>query len=530
MWQRALRMAARWSAAAVLSLSAVLMPVRAFANAISQALYAKGLIPFNAEHWDEAYQLFEEAAQADPNDALAVYYRGLTAARLGFPDAAREGIERALQLWPELPGASLDLGILYFDAQRYDEAEPWLQQAYSEPRDRFVAALFLGLSRLRRGDDVAARGFLAEAAKDPELRATAQYYDGLVLLRSGQPEEAKDRFESVQTAMPDSELGRLAGEYVQTGQTTAPEVAAPVAPPSKPWAVQAGLGFEYDSNVVLASSDDEVTNSLKIDHQSDGRAVLAAGGRYRILDQPFVIGTMSYDFSQSIHFRLTKFDLQGHRVRLDLAAPGDRIQYGLTGWYDFYALDYQSFLQQGVGVPWVTFFEGRVAATQLFYRITGQDYFRGPLDPFLDGINHAVGLRQYFLLGATDRQIGLGYRFDYLDTKGFQVEGAPPRGAAAPFEYRGHQFDVEFDTGLWGFAQGAFGYLFYYQDYVDSNPRNSNGFHRRDPIHRFLVELTRPLTPSLTAGLWYIGTIDDSNTDEFRYQRHVLHLGVTFAY
>lgn len=512
------------------SLLVFLLPVPAFANAVSQALYAKGLIPFHAEQWNEAYRLFEEATQADPGDPVATYYRGLAAARLGFPDAARESIERALQLWPELPGAALDLGILHFDAERYDEAEPWLQLAYAEPRDRFVAALFLGLSRFRRGDDVAARRYLLEAEKDPELRPTAQYYDGLLLLRGGKPEEARQRFDSVQAAAPDSELGRVAAEYVLTGRTTPPEEAPPSAPPTKPWAVQAGLGFEYDSNVVLASSNDEVTSPLHIEHKSDGRAVLGAGGHYRILDQPFVKATMSYDFSQSVHFRLTDFDLQGHRVRLDLAAPGDRIQYGLSGWYDFYALDYQSFVQQGVGLPWVTFFQGRVAATQLFYRITGRDYFRGPLDPFLDGINHAAGLRQYFLLGATDRQVGLGYRFDYLDTESFRVEQGEESQSRAPFEYRGHQFDVEFDAGLWGLAHGTFGYLFYLQDYVGANPRKSSGFHRRDRTHQFLVAISRPLTPSLTAGIWYAGTIDGSNTKEFRYQRHLLHLGVTFAY
>jgi hypothetical protein len=231
--------------------------------------------------------------------------------------------------------------------------------------------------------------------------------------------------------------------------------------------------------------------------------------------------TLSYDLTQSVHFQLTEYDLQGHRVRADIAAPGGRIQYGFSGWYDFYALDYQSFLQQGVGIPWVTFFEGTVAATQLYYRLTGQDYFRGPLDPFLDNLNHGVGLRQSFLLGAADRFVTLGYEFQARDT--FSSNGEV-------FDFLGHQFDLSLQAGLWGFADGVIGYLFNYQDYSEANPRNASGFHRRDPIHQFWIELSRAILPGLRAGFWYIGTIDDSNTDEFRYDRHVVHAGASYAF
>jgi hypothetical protein len=44
-----------------------------------------------------------------------------------------------------------------------------------------------------------------------------------------------------------------------------------------------------------------------------------------------------------------------------------------------------------------------VAATQLYYRFRGEDYLDDVLDPFLDGINNALGVRQCFLLGAADR-------------------------------------------------------------------------------------------------------------------------------
>src|SRR5262249_27720621 len=160
--------------------------------------------------------------------------------------------------------------------------------AYAEPRDRFVAALFLGLSRFRQGDYNGADRYLTEASKDPELRASAQYYDGLALLRAGRETEAKERFSSVQAERPDADIGRASAQYVQTGVTPPPPSPPPAeaaAAPPRPWSAHAGFGFEYDSNVVLASSESVVRDNRNIDHEADGRVVIAAGGLYHALQR-----------------------------------------------------------------------------------------------------------------------------------------------------------------------------------------------------------------------------------------------------
>ena len=123
----------------------------ASANTRSQQLYAAALIPFHAQHWAEARQLLDEAVAADPNDAVAAYYRGLTNARLGNNDKAIKDIEHALSVRPDLQPAVLDLGILYFETGQYPSAQEWLQRAYAQPATRFSAAFFLGLTELRSG-------------------------------------------------------------------------------------------------------------------------------------------------------------------------------------------------------------------------------------------------------------------------------------------------------------------------------------------------------------------------------------------
>src|SRR6185295_16725499 len=101
----------------------------------------------------------------------------------------------------------------------------------------------------------------------------------------------------------------------------------------------------------------------------------------------------------------------------------------------FYALDYQSFYQEGLGTPWVAVAEGTTAATQLYYTLRGQDFFREPFDPGRDGIDNAVGLRQFALLGSPGRVLSGGVQFDTEDT----VSNGPQ---GDQFEYNGYQADL----------------------------------------------------------------------------------------
>jgi hypothetical protein len=421
----------------------------------------------------------------------------------------------------------LDLGIVYFDAQQYEQAEKWLRQAYEQPNDRFAAALFLGISRYRQGDDAGATQYLNEAAKDPQTRTTAQYYNGLIAVRQNRTAEANQLLGDVRATRPSSEIGQVAEEYLATGTVAAPPttVAEPAAiPVTKPWGVYAGGAFEYDSNVVLASTENDAQPPDAPD-EADGRFVIHAGGSYRVFERPRANISLGYDFGQSIHFSLREYDLQTHRLRGDISGRVGAIEYGLASWYQFALLDYEGFVQRGVGIPYVTYYEGQIAATQLYYRILGEDYLDGPSNPLLDGLNNAVGVRQSFLLGAADRTIAFGYQFDDQDTLS-KVSG----GNDNEFAYTGHRLDAIVNAGIAGWVNTALGYSFHYMEYDDPSSYNASGFHRRDRVHRVLAELERPIIPGLSARLWYIGTFDDSNTDEFRYDRHVVHLGVLYAF
>jgi tetratricopeptide (TPR) repeat protein len=495
----------------------------AWANVRSQALYARGLIPFDRGQWEQAYALFDRAVAADANDAVARYYRGLTRARLKQYAAAIQDMEQALQLNPALPHAALDLGITYFDDGQYTPAKTWLERAYQQGVERFTAAFFLGLTCYRMGDDAAAQKYLTEAEADPDLRPSAQYYAGLALFRQGKTEAARAEMQQVMRERPQSDIGKAAQGAVSGAGL--PPTRGPAAP-QKPWSLYGEVGFQYDTNVVLAPSDAGVKVAEGISKQADGRAVIGLGGAYQLLKTDVGSLNAEYDFYQSIHFHLTEFDLQGHRLRLDALSPPGKVSYGLSALYDFYALDYQSFFQEGLGTPWISLNESDTAATQAYYTFRGRNFFRQPYDPARNGMNNAVGIRQYLNLGTLgpgDWLLDLGYQFDSEITFSNSL-------GARDFQNIGNQADIDLHVPLYWLVQLQLAYLFRLEDYQYPNSRTkppppsppSGGFRRHDAEQQFAVALRRSLTANVSAEIDYFGVINNSNISNFEYDRGIV--------
>jgi tetratricopeptide (TPR) repeat protein len=502
----------------IIAMSVVVVRLPAQADVRSHALYARGLIPFNGGQWQQAYRLFDQAVQTDRTDALAMYYRGLTQVRLNQTAGAIKDLEQALTLDPSLAHAPLDLGIAYFDGGQFAAANTWLERAYKQGNERLVCAFFLGVTLYRLGDEAAALAYLNEAKADPEVQAAARYYAGLVLAHQGDTAAAHDAFAQVAKEQPQSEIGRAAQRYEAPAEARQPPSAIGRGP-QQPWSVYAKLGFEYDTNVVIGPSD-SASKAAGISRQGDGRTVLGAGGGYTLLDADVGSLRASYDFYQSIHFRLTDFDLQGHRLRLDAASHPGLLSYGLSGTYDFYALDYQSFFQELLGTPWLAVAEGPDAATQLYYTVRGRDFFRKPYDPARDAVDHAFGLRQFLVLGDVERVLSFGYQFD--------SEGSLTHGSviARDFDYNAHQLDVGLTATLFGLVRGQVAYLFRLEDYRFPNSRAIDGVRRHDNEHQIAVALEHDLTSALALTCDFVGVINNSNIPNFAYDRDIVSVGV----
>lgn len=502
----------------VAALAVALLAAAAQANVKSHSLYARGLVPFNAGEWEVAYRFFDRALEADRTDALAWYYRGLTQARLGRTVEAVQDLEQASVLNPTLPHAALDLGIAYISAGRWEEARRSLERAYQQGHEKLTAAFFLGLTLYRLDDSSNALRYFNEAKVDAELAGAASYYAGLIQIQAEQVNAGRTDLEATTRALPESDIGRAAQEYLTTGSVSSPGPDDE----AKPWSVYGGLNFEYDSNVTIGPGDTDFNTPVDISGEADGRVVLRAGGRYSFLnsEQLSLLGT--YDFSQSIHFDLTEYDLQGHRLGLNLGSQSGAFSYGMATGYNFFALNYQTFFQEGMGTPWATYAINDWTSTQAYYTIRGRDFFRAPFEPGRDAVNHAFGLRQYFTFGDPRSILSAGYQFDIEDT----ISNGPQ---GRTFAYQGQQFDVDFRLPVWDDGQIQLAYVFRYDDY-DHLESGWTLKRRQDDEHQFVVAAAKPISDYVSLQLSYAGVINNSNVTEFEYDRHIVSGGILIAY
>ncbi len=139
---------------------------------------------------DEAHRaLIEDTDSSDPETHAAL---GRVAARQGRHDDAMARFQRALQLDPSFPTASMDSGILMMEMGRFDEARPHLERALDQ--DPFLAEAWNALGVIESSQNrpqAAVDAWRKAVEADPRL-ADALFNLGLMLGRMGDREGAID--------------------------------------------------------------------------------------------------------------------------------------------------------------------------------------------------------------------------------------------------------------------------------------------------------------------------------------------------
>lgn len=521
----------RWGTVAVVVLAVA--PVAA-GEAATTTAYGRGLDAYRGGAYGAAAAAFEEVLRAEPDDAAALYYRGLSRAREGRLAEAISDFERAEPALPDVPVAA-DLGVALYLAGRRDEARTWLEKAANQRAGAAGANLLLGILAFEDGDLETAKRALAQAdaSGDAAVRGTAAYYLGLIAARSTRPTDARGALEQAQAAgdpavaqAASTVLARIAGES-----------PADVAP-SRPYSLYANSGFQYDSNVVIASIPLNQRQGLPFsDAKNDGRFVVQAGASYYLFENEEALLRLNYDFYQSIFFDVGRLDLQGHTVS-GVFEYGDGIVVpGIEGGYSYYMTDgTSSYLGRAYGSPYAVIQEEGFGQTEVYYAITGDNYMGAPFNPYRDGINNAVGARQVFFLGQSDRRIDVGYRWDRTSTEGSSA-------GARDFDMESNKVDVGLSVNLPEIAWIDVRWLFSNDDYLYGNSRSApvttvqpdgtvtmSRLRRRDDRNVLTLFVSRNLTDEIWASAGYYFTDSGSNIPVFQYSRNIfaVNVGITF--
>jgi len=487
---------------------AVHVPGVVLASEESRKLTARGLYLLQSGFENDALKVFEEAVSDDDQDVDARYYRGMLRGSRGDFGTAIADLRAVLAARPDFDQAALELGIALVQAGTFAEASPWLEQAQRNPIFEAKASLYLGLAQLRLHElDKAKRSFERVGASDDKSAQAARYYLGVIAYQQGRWPDAEQSFGAVAAQQTGSAFEREAATFLELMKQRE----------QVPYQLHGAVGFEYDTNVLLAPADQALKDQAEVSTQEDGRFSIAAGGSYFWRLDPVRVA-VGYDFNQSLHFDLHEFNLQDHRPALEVTANLGALQLGVLGEYNFYLRDDSRFLQEGMALPWIAVAADEWGRSEFSYRMRRRDFLE---DEFAvrDAFNHAFAARQVVFLGAPDRYLALGYRFDVDD---------PVRdGDSERFAY----FANEVNGGVgWQLpyeitAQAT--YAFRHERYKRASIIYvSAGEARRDNESDIVVALARPLSESLSMTVGYSGTINNSNAAAFEYDRHITSLAL----
>lgn len=167
-----------------------------------------GRLAWSRDNLGEAIQRFDTALDGEPDHLLALIGGADARIRLGRTDEAAALLERAVAAHPTSVEAMVNLGRLYSEGGRHDEAVTQLLRAQSfapdEPRIPFFVAeaRFLAAIEQREAGSVAA--VTLDQARHAALHALSLERDARILCLYGQIELARGEFESAEAALEEA--------------------------------------------------------------------------------------------------------------------------------------------------------------------------------------------------------------------------------------------------------------------------------------------------------------------------------------
>lgn len=153
--------------------------------------YDRGLAYIEKEAYAEALPHFERALEAQPDNAEALYYRGLALARTGERARAEQDLARAIELDEKLVLARLHLGALYLeDPPKPDKAVAVLEPAVEQdPKAADIREQLAFAYRLAGNKDKALAQYKQSLALQDNPDVRLGYAD--LLFEMGKEEEAR---------------------------------------------------------------------------------------------------------------------------------------------------------------------------------------------------------------------------------------------------------------------------------------------------------------------------------------------------
>jgi len=208
-----------------------------------QTLFDQGLREFSQENYEEALPFFLEAWSADKGSARTAYYVGLTYKVMEKYKEAAPYLKEAATLPPRVDEGVVELVDVLYHNGDIGEAEKWLafaeKEGISTARLQFLKGMVL--TKTGKPDD-AVVAFETAKKLDARLTQQAELQIAGIYTQQGKYKDAQARLRTTITLDPASDLALYARDYEK--------IVADKAERERPWRFSVGMGYKYDTNVV----------------------------------------------------------------------------------------------------------------------------------------------------------------------------------------------------------------------------------------------------------------------------------------
>jgi len=496
----------------------------------------------------------EARTLAPEDDARAALVEGRCALRLSRYEAAIPALQDAQRLDPELRGVHIDLAMAQYHAGHLGAAQEALDDAEDEMPDDARVSLYRGLLLLQGSKTAeAATAFEKAGQLDKDLDPVASYYAGVAWEQERNRERAAEALQRVKRESPNSPWAEQADMALNRLDE----------PYLKHYWAKAILGMDYDTNVVLRGVG--VPLPQEISDQSDARGFWSLDTGWEMLKNPSWSVGLIPAYQGSAYVELSQFNIDYPNLSLWIDRRVDEVSFLRLRPYGGYAWRAgESYLGHFGGELSYARSFGRSGTGRLFGDVNWNDFKYDRFgDPSLIAVLTSVTNPVLTLAEAKaiDSQLVSERNRDGYETSGGYEHTLPlntdsPREttlraglSGGHYESKGSEWIHDFlkvwlrvrQELVWDVTLdllGSYDYTPYefpstYQS-ADVIALRSTGVQaapdRVDNIWNVRMIFERPVAENVKASLRYRYNNNDSNTDTYNYDRHIIGGFVTIFF
>jgi tetratricopeptide (TPR) repeat protein len=230
---------------AVIALPAILALILVpFLSLNAQTPFDDGLKEFQQENYEEALAYFLKAREADKGSSRIAYQIGLTYKAMERYNDAIPYFRDAATLSPRIDGAVVELIDVLYHTGNLVEAQKWIavgdKDGINTARFNFLKGMVL--AKTGKPDD-AIRAFESAKKQDPRMTQQVELQIAGIYTEQGKYKDAQSRLRATINLDPATDLALYARDYEKQ--------VADRAEREKVWRFAVGMGYKYDTNVPI---------------------------------------------------------------------------------------------------------------------------------------------------------------------------------------------------------------------------------------------------------------------------------------